>query len=109
MDCACAVVYFTDSPSSFSVCILSGFARFRIKGVRISEVLYLNQIIRGLTSEDSTSEAQLAKAQLYSEAQVQNTKLRTLNSEAQFQNTKLRTQLLIDLQGHAPYPLLVAI
>ncbi len=30
---------FTDSPSSFSVCILSGFARFRIKGVRISEVL----------------------------------------------------------------------
>ena len=35
--CACAVLYSTDSPSSFSVC---HFVRiFEVKGVRISEVL----------------------------------------------------------------------
>ncbi len=44
LDCACAVVYSTGSPSSFSV---YSFVRicevFRIKGVRISEVLLYNQ------------------------------------------------------------------
>ena len=39
LDCACAVVYSTDSPSSFQFAILSGFVRFRTKGIRISEVL----------------------------------------------------------------------
>ncbi len=39
LDCACAVVYSTDSPPLFQFTVLSGFARFRIKGIRISEVL----------------------------------------------------------------------
>ncbi len=34
LDCACVVVYSTDSPSSFKFAILSGFARFGLKGSR---------------------------------------------------------------------------
>ena len=39
------IVYSIDSPSSFQFAILSRFARFRTKGVRISEILLYSTLL----------------------------------------------------------------